>query len=633
MGESGLEASYSRNSTKYFESSDRSNTENSSSINRIKRLVYSLNHNDNQDGLVTYSRAFQVYSSDFRNLECLERFVDGLITKARQSLSRNIFNLNYFLCVFCGDILSDPVTLKCGHSFSKKCVLSEAYSGSFDCLKCRKTYSHSYLSELQTNVVMSTIIEKFWAYSEESSVKSENEDNRPDQSTTDENNANNEESFQNFDACCSFIESPSLKECLREGNLLVNSEKYLEAIQLLLICSVFHPSDNKAKDKAIELFYKHLLKDPKYMKKCDCSSVTKDLENIFDPLKVISCEHLNKPKENQDLVLLMRKLCEDITKLSGEKFVINRIGASLIDKQDFECPLCMRFLWEPITTPCGHTFCRVCLYRCFDHQPTCPLCKTSLTTCLAERVQSTNEMIELVMANVFSTEYFQRKALFIEEMEELANAGKDPNHEIPLFVCTTSFPTVPCPLHIFEPRYRLMIRQCMESGNRKFGMCAYIDNNIAEYGTILEIKDVRYFPDGRSVVDTVGSKRFRILSKGERDGYNTGSVEYIKDDVLSGFFIQDLKQLHDHLYKISQGWFMRLPQDTKHQILQHFGPMPRMESNYLTNPDGPSWFWWMLAILPIEPKSQVLILSMTCLARRLKTLEKILLHLDSSIVS
>lgn len=34
-----------------------------------------------------------------------------------------------------------------------------------------------------------------------------------------------------------------------------------------------------------------------------------------------------------------------------------------------------------------------------------------------------------------------------------------------------AYPTVPCPLHVFEPRYRLMIRRCMDTGTRQFGMC------------------------------------------------------------------------------------------------------------------------------------------------------------------
>lgn len=51
----------------------------------------------------------------------------------------------------------------------------------------------------------------------------------------------------------------------------------------------------------------------------------------------------------------------------------------------------------------------------------------------------------------------------------------------------------------------------------------------ADHGCILEIRDVKFFPDGRSVVDTVGVRRFRVLSHGQRDGYNTANIEYLED--------------------------------------------------------------------------------------------------------
>lgn len=41
------------------------------------------------------------------------------------------------------------------------------------------------------------------------------------------------------------------------------------------------------------------------------------------------------------------------------------------------CDQC-RLFYEPVTTPCGHTFCKNCLERCLDHTPQCPLCKESL---------------------------------------------------------------------------------------------------------------------------------------------------------------------------------------------------------------------------------------------------------------
>lgn len=50
---------------------------------------------------------------------------------------------------------------------------------------------------------------------------------------------------------------------------------------------------------------------------------------------------------------------------------------------------------------------------------------------------------------------------------------------------------------------------------------------------MLEIRDVHFFPDGRSVVDTIGGRRFKVVSRGKRDGYNTARVEFLADRMLA----------------------------------------------------------------------------------------------------
>lgn len=129
-----------------------------------------------------------------------------------------------------------------------------------------------------------------------------------------------------------------------------------------------------------------------------------------------------------------------------------------------------------------------------------------------------------------------------------------------------AFPTIPCPLHVFEPRYRLMIRRSMETGTKQFGMCIADElKGFAGYGCMLEVRltsrnvgyshlptnwfikslsqcyktnsmgsslqvqDVKFFPDGRSVVETIGVSRFKVLSHGQRDGYHTAKIEYLED--------------------------------------------------------------------------------------------------------
>ena len=104
--------------------------------------------------------------------------------------------------------------------------------------------------------------------------------------------------------------------------------------------------------------------------------------------------------------------------------------------------------------------------------------------------------------------------------------------EIPIFICGLAFPGIAFPLHVFEPRYRLMMRRCIEDGSRVFGMVMHTGNGSgSEYGTLLKIEDFEQLRDGRSRVDTIGVRRFRVLQYGEKDGYSTGKVEYIEDNI------------------------------------------------------------------------------------------------------
>ncbi|PNJ74059.1 LONRF3 isoform 2 [Pongo abelii] len=150
----------------------------------------------------------------------------------------------------------------------------------------------------------------------------------------------------------------------------------------------------------------------------------------------------------------------------GDKPALSLPLASF-DASDLECALCMRLFYEPVTTPCGHTFCLKCLERCLDHNAKCPLCKDGLSQCLVSRKYSKNVIMEELIAKFLPEELKERRKLYEEEMEELSNLNKN----VPIFVCTMAYPTVPCPLHIFEPCYRLMIRRCIETGTRQFGMC------------------------------------------------------------------------------------------------------------------------------------------------------------------
>lgn len=74
-----------------------------------------------------------------------------------------------------------------------------------------------------------------------------------------------------------------------------------------------------------------------------------------------------------------------------------------------------RLFYEPVTTPCGHTFCLKCLERCLDHNPHCPLCKEKLSEVSMSLPHLTKEVQYRVLHKVcmwgFSVPYLQKSAV------------------------------------------------------------------------------------------------------------------------------------------------------------------------------------------------------------------------------
>ncbi|KAI0719512.1 hypothetical protein C8T65DRAFT_635567 [Cerioporus squamosus] len=200
---------------------------------------------------------------------------------------------------------------------------------------------------------------------------------------------------------------------------------------------------------------------------------------------------------------------------------------------ELTCEICFGLFWEPITTPCQHTFCRRCLFRSLDHSQTCPLCRAKLPGYDYFQQHPYNKVILAIIIRAFPDAYRERGDMI--EAEE-----RDARLNTPVFVCQLSFPGMPTILHFFEPRYRLMLRRCLESPNPCFGMIpppraapstsAHGTTSTGnDYGTMLQIRNVQMLPDGRSVVETWGTWRFRIMERGMRDGYMVARIERIED--------------------------------------------------------------------------------------------------------
>ena len=97
---------------------------------------------------------------------------------------------------------------------------------------------------------------------------------------------------------------------------------------------------------------------------------------------------------------------------------------------------------------------------------------------------------------------------------------------------------------------------------------------------MLEIRDIQFFDDGRSIVDTMGSKRFKVLNRSILDGYNTAQIEFLEDDPIPEDQIEELKKLHDETLQQAVDWFEGSATSIRSGIIANYGSLPEKEYNY-----------------------------------------------------
>ena len=96
---------------------------------------------------------------------------------------------------------------------------------------------------------------------------------------------------------------------------------------------------------------------------------------------------------------------------------------------------------------------------------------------------------------------------------------------------TVLVPSLALPLHVFEERYRALVRDCL-AGDPEFGVVLIErgsevggDDTRTSVGTVARIQEVVELPDGRFAVGSVGTRRIRVTTWLADDPYPRAEVE------------------------------------------------------------------------------------------------------------
>jgi Lon protease-like protein len=94
-------------------------------------------------------------------------------------------------------------------------------------------------------------------------------------------------------------------------------------------------------------------------------------------------------------------------------------------------------------------------------------------------------------------------------------------------------PTERVPLHIFEPRYRALIGECLEA-DTEFGVLYADEDGVRDIGTRARVSEVlEEFEDGRLNIVVEGGERFRVQELTRGRSYMTATVEPLDDEPVA----------------------------------------------------------------------------------------------------
>src|SRR5687767_10058110 len=139
-------------------------------------------------------------------------------------------------------------------------------------------------------------------------------------------------------------------------------------------------------------------------------------------------------------------------------------------------------------------------------------------------------------------------------------------YRLPLFpLQVVLFPGTALPLHIFEPRYRQMLADCL-AGSRRFGVtpagAASDSPDPGMAGCVAEVKANEQLPDGRSNILVMGGARFVLRHVfAAPEPYYTGLVDEFEEDggtMPAADAVKDLRERFSEYFRV-----LRLLNDTE----------------------------------------------------------------------
>merc|ERR1719282_2123586 len=258
----------------------------------------------------------------------------------------------------------------------------------------------------------------------------------------------------------------------------------------------------------------------------------------------------------------------------------------MLDRDMLECTLCLRVYFQPVTTSCGHTFCKSCLERNYVYSTKCPLCRTDLP--VDPRTQHPTIPLQKLIMRCYPEEYRERCLEHSREMDVLKG-------QLPVMLAENylPFPGEELIIVVEELRYRLMVNRLLTERmekERNFCILPYSSEGHGQYsvysiGCKVQILNHQQLDDGAYELHLLGLERVELRSRTLVNGYWCAEVKQRNDitpkgeeDILRmGMAVKALTRKYEKLqqsFSLTDLPKCETPSDWAHFVFSLAGSLP-----------------------------------------------------------
>lgn len=285
-------------------------------------------------------------------------------------------------------------------------------------------------------------------------------------------------------------------------------------------------------------------------------------------------------------------------------------------EQELECQICLDLLVEPVTTMCGHTFCKLCLLRYLKDKINCPMCRKLILQ--SKDTLNKNVVLENLIKSKYKDQYESKlKIVKLSLQTEESGENDSIRNNIPCFIQEGDYiwPKSRKRIVVTNMEYDLTIN--ISSINDRIILVVpnqiNVDNCNTTVSSLCEI--VNYSKrDNEIILELVGLKRFKVSelrAAGNED--NNGIIQNDSSIFLAnGQIVKDLEissqdilsEIYSKLKKIEEmnnNILIYAPSYIPRQLETLYGKAPSIQSILSVSNLEPITFYY-LNLLKSEAK-------------------------------